>query len=215
MECSTTLNSKLKNLCPTLYSTLSLWENDALDSSRWLYLSTTIVKGHTEGDKDTIDPVLAGSARPTTIDSSPVLVSGVLPSLSSESSAHSPTKIQQNILPQLFNTRAWAPNFSPSSPELLDTLVEPRFREFEVDESTLSVVLDSLIPFIRDTNTTIKLPTYMGKVIHDPTSDSGEINSLTYTEGNGKEFAWSRGLDIEHSPIKTRSTQKQLAVLSS
>jgi hypothetical protein len=63
-EPSTTLTGKLKNLCPTLYSTLSLWEKDALDNSRWLFLSTTLVKGHTEGDKDTTDPVLADSARP-------------------------------------------------------------------------------------------------------------------------------------------------------
>jgi hypothetical protein len=33
--------------------------------------------------------------------------------------------------------------------------------------------------------------------------------------GSGKEYVCSRGLGIEHSPIKTRSTRKKYATLSS
>jgi hypothetical protein len=34
--------------------------------------------------------------------------------------------------------------------------------------------------------------------------------STSRVEGTGKEVAWSRGLGIEHSPIKTRSFGKKL-----
>jgi hypothetical protein len=93
---------------------------------------------------------------------------------------------------------------SPSSPKQLDRdVIDPGFRESEEDDSTLSVVLDSLIPFIRDTNATVKLPVYLGKVVHVSNSGEGDGTSHTHTEGAGKEFSWSRGLGIEHSPIKT------------
>jgi hypothetical protein len=216
MKPSVTLTGKLKSLFPSLYSTLSLWEKEALDNSRWIFLSTTIDKGINEGDMDPTDPVLAGSARPTVTESSPAFVSGVLPSILTESPIPSPTEMQQNILPQLFNTWARTPNSSPSSPEMLaNNLVEPGFRESEVDDSTLSVVLDSLIPFIQDSNASIKLPTYLGKAILDPTTETGANTSQKHTEGDGKEFSWSKGLGIEHSPVKTRSIQKKLVVLSS
>jgi hypothetical protein len=69
-------------------------------------------------------------------------------------------------------------------------------------------VLDSLIPFIRDTNSIVKLPVYLGNIVYDSSSGGGASTSRTHTEGAGKEFAWSRGLGIEHSPIKTQSSRK-------
>jgi hypothetical protein len=77
---------------------------------------------------------------------------------------------------------------------MLDIVMEPGFRESEEDESTLSVVLDSLIPFIRDTNTSIKLPTYMGKAIIDPSSDSGEILLGLIPRGMGKNLPGQEAL---------------------
>jgi hypothetical protein len=52
-----TLSGKLKKLCPTLFSTLTLWERDALDKSRWLLSSTSSTKGTWEGDPVTCAPV--------------------------------------------------------------------------------------------------------------------------------------------------------------
>jgi hypothetical protein len=89
----------------------------------------------------------------------------------------------------------------PSSP--------PGYREPDNEETSLSTVLDSLIPFIRDTNSTVQLLVYLGKSVIDPIAGKGEACcSRSTTVGAGKEFAWSRGLGIEHSSVKTRSTQK-------
>jgi hypothetical protein len=83
-----------------------------------------------------------------------------------------------------------------------------------VDDSTLSVVLDSLIPYIRDTNNNLLLPTYLGKAIIEPSLVTGTSTPLKHPKREGKEFSWSRGIGIEHSPIKTRSLRKKLAGLS-
>jgi hypothetical protein len=41
------------------------------------------------------------------------------------------------------------------------------------------------------------------------------VRRVLLAAGEGKEYAWSRGLGIEHSPIKTRSARKKSATLSS
>jgi hypothetical protein len=43
-ETLSTLTGKLQRLFPSLYSTLSLWEKEALDNSHWLHLSTSFDK---------------------------------------------------------------------------------------------------------------------------------------------------------------------------
>jgi hypothetical protein len=92
------------------------------------------------------------------------------------------------------------------------TGVVPSCRESEENDSSLSVVLDSLLPFIRDNKSIVPLPVYLGKFVYDDPIGGGKANtSGTRVEGTGKEFAWSRGLGIEHSPIKTRSSRKKLA----
>jgi hypothetical protein len=48
-------------------------------------------------------------------------------------------------------------------------LLQPGYRESEEDEPTLSAVLDSLIPFIRDNKNATKLPVYKGKAVMDTT----------------------------------------------
>jgi hypothetical protein len=87
----------------------------------------------------------------------------------------------------------------------------PGFRESEDEESNLTAVLDSLIPFIRGNESTVKLPVFLGKLEQIPETSLGDASGKS-TEGgvNGKEFAWSRGLGIEHSPVKTRSARKKL-----
>jgi hypothetical protein len=91
----------------------------------------------------------------------------------------------------------------------------PGCRESEDHDSSLSVVLDSLLPFIRDNNSTVPLPVYLGNTVYDDTTCGGKAStSCTRPEGTGKEYAWSRGLGIEHSPIKTQSSRKKLASLT-
>ena len=48
-EEATRLTGKLKFLCPTLFSSLTLWERDALENSGWLFRSTSFAKGISEG----------------------------------------------------------------------------------------------------------------------------------------------------------------------
>jgi hypothetical protein len=92
------------------------------------------------------------------------------------------------------------------------TVVIPGCRESEENDSSLSVVLDSLLPFIRDHKSTVPLLVYLGNFVFDDSIGGGKPStSVSRVEGTGKEFAWSRGLGIEHSPIKTRSSQKKLA----
>jgi hypothetical protein len=93
----------------------------------------------------------------------------------------------QALSPSQHNTRVGTLISSPSSSEpLSNTLVEPGCRESEVDDSTLSVVLDSLIPFIRDSNDTLMLPTYLGKAILEPSMGTGTTTSLKHSERGWK-----------------------------
>jgi hypothetical protein len=41
----------------------------------------------------------------------------------------------------------------------------PGYREPDDDETSLTVVLDSLLPFIRDQDSTVQLPVYLGKSV--------------------------------------------------
>jgi hypothetical protein len=84
-------------------------------------------------------------------------------------------------------------------------------RESEVDDEALLAVFDSLLPSARDKDPPIPLPVFLGKEVVDETP-GGELASSSKPNpvGKGKEYAWSRGLGIEISPIKTRSSRKKL-----
>jgi hypothetical protein len=69
-----------------------------------------------------------------------------------------------------------------------------------------------LIPFLKDNNDVVKLSTYRGKA-KNYNADGGFLFKTSPIR-NGKEFAWSRGLGMELSPLKTRSSRKKLAQTS-
>jgi hypothetical protein len=54
-----------------------------------------------------------------------------------------------------------------------ENIIMPGGRESEEDESSLSTVLDSLLPFIHDQKSIVPLPIYLGKVVFED-STSGE-----------------------------------------
>jgi len=86
----------------------------------------------------------------------------------------------------------------------------PGYREPEEDSSTLSVVLDSFIPFLRESEALIPLPSFLRKKSIDPCVERGEASTSRVLVGEGgKDFAWSRALGIELSPVKTRSDRKK------
>jgi hypothetical protein len=52
----------------------------------------------------------------------------------------------------------------------------PGYREPKDEESSLSAVLDSLIPFIRGNDSNVQLPVYLGKSIIDDVAGKGEAS---------------------------------------
>jgi len=82
----------------------------------------------------------------------------------------------------------------------------PGYREPEIGESSLGVVLDSLVPDYRETQSPTPLPVYQGRTVIGKKGIGGEASSSEQREkGSGKEYAWSRGLGIEFSLVKTMS----------
>jgi hypothetical protein len=53
------LSGKLNLFCPAFYSSLTLWEKEALGNSGWLSRATTVVKGNIEGGLDSSGPFRA------------------------------------------------------------------------------------------------------------------------------------------------------------
>jgi hypothetical protein len=85
------------------------------------------------------------------------------------------------------------------------------YQESQEGDSSLSTVLDSLIPYLRDNSDPTPLPTYLGNRVVNPSSIIGDLGEASNSETEPvKTYAWSRGLGIEYSPIKTRSTRKKM-----
>jgi hypothetical protein len=84
------------------------------------------------------------------------------------------------------------------------------YREPDLGDSSLSVVLDTLVPNYRKNKSLIPLPVYQGSLFIGKKRCGGEaITSEMCEEGSGKEYAWLRGLGIKLSSVKTRSDRKK------
>jgi len=211
LEETTSLTGKLKLLCPTLFSSLTLWERDALENSGWLNSSTSLAKEIYEGGLGVNASARVSSPPlPDLLSPSQMIIDYPITKISTLPSIILPGTSQIS-LPQLFSSWELGMTPSPSPHELTDTVMEPGYREPEEDESSLNTVLDSLIPFIRDNNAAIKLPTYLGKALPDVVSLSEETTSKSQPARDGKDFSSSRGLGIELSPLKAQSSWKKLA----
>jgi hypothetical protein len=81
------------------------------------------------------------------------------------------------------------------------------YREAEEDDSSLSAVLDSILPSFNVNRNPEPLPIFLGKKVIDIKLDIG--SSSSQTGKGGKAFTWSQGLASEISPIKTRSSCKK------
>ena len=78
--------------------------------------------------------------------------------------------------------------------------------EFEPGDSTLSVVLDSLLPSYKEVLSPTPLPTYPGSSLFKfPSTDTSLGPSEISSTNPEKDYTWSRGHGFEHSPIKTCS----------
>jgi hypothetical protein len=55
---------------------------------------------------------------------------------------------------------------------------------------------------LRDNSDPTPLPTFFGNRVVDPTSFKGDLGEVSLPEAEPtKEYAWSRGLGIEYSPL--------------
>jgi hypothetical protein len=64
---------------------------------------------------------------------------------------------------------------------------------------------------IREVTEPIPLPTYLGKEVYKDSEFRGTLGASTSSgEPTRMDLAWSHGLGLEVSPIKTRSTRKKL-----
>jgi len=205
-----TLSGKLKHYCPSFFSSLTLWEKEALENSGWLMRATTDSKGVIKGIQVGVEP------GKVTLSSSGV--EGRFPSVDIACVMNSDT-----IVPPSFS--AWAPGISvdqvresmdlrelasPSLPVFVESGVELRYRESKEDDHSLNLVMESMIPFIKDNDDAITLPTFVGRKCIDTAESSEAAISKLKIERQGREFAWSRGIGTEISPIKTRSCQNLL-----
>jgi len=197
----TTLTGKMKLFCPSLFSSLSLWERDTLESSRWLLSTTSTTKIGTDESLGFKDPVKESSKKhsrvilPPLVTNSPFTGSTDIPASLHFGMVASPT-------PQCLSLRELGIICSSTSPIQIDSVMEPGFREVEEGESSLNTSLNSLIPFIKDNKDTTNLPTFQGKAPIDLYTPSEATSSNPQLTRDGKDYAWSKGLGIELSPLK-------------
>jgi hypothetical protein len=157
-----TLLGKLKSFCPTLYNSLTSWEQEALDSSGWLKHTTT-----REYLPSVVDKSLSASVtKKCSSQESNVLKQSKI-ALTTTSSLDFPFTLLLDSVPCLVSfpngLEQSHVNVAFSLPfSMLDaTVVIPNCRESEENDSSLSVVLDSLLPFIRDHKSIVPLPVYV------------------------------------------------------
>jgi hypothetical protein len=85
------------------------------------------------------------------------------------------------------------------------------YQESKEGDSSLSAILDSLIPYLRDNSDPNPLLTFFGNKVVDPTSFKGDLGEVSLPKAEPtKAYAWSRGLRIEYSPVKMRISRKNL-----
>jgi hypothetical protein len=88
------------------------------------------------------------------------------------------------------------------------------YRETEPGDCSLGETLESLVPLLREVDTTVSLSTYQGKNILTLPGSADLVDQSEYHCGGvGPSYAWSKGLGFETSPIKMRSARKK-AILS-
>jgi hypothetical protein len=77
-------------------------------------------------------------------------------------------------------------------------------------ESSLGVVLESLVPDYREITSPLPIPTYQGNSIYKGLMGMILRQAIfRKVDFSGKEYSWSRGLGLEVSPIKMRSARKK------
>jgi len=209
LESLDSLSSKLSLFYPTLYYSLSLCEKEALDNSRWLSHTTSVIKGTIVGDLEPfgtyrmpLAPVF-DVGRPADLTIAPIIYS--FTTLHPSNHPHS-IQLSDHLVSR---SRVPTPSHSLPPTNFMEPLIEPSGREPKKDENALSTVLDSLIPFLKDNKEVSKLMIFLGKKTLAPEGSSEASSSKTILAKGGKYFAWSRGMGLELSPLKMQSGWKK------
>jgi hypothetical protein len=127
------LSGKLSFFCPALYSSLSLWEKEALDNSRWLSHATSVVKGIEGGlepsgnFREPLAPV-SDVGRPVIISTPPITVS----ILSIQPNSPAPYVMTSEI--NVFRRGIQLLHIPPPT-IFVEPFIEPGCREPEEDEN--------------------------------------------------------------------------------
>jgi hypothetical protein len=188
------LSSKLKNFCLAFYHSLSFLELENLKASQNLQ---SLCSPEVSLSKE--------EAIPTLPESQPSFSE-----LDIEPSHFPSVEVTSSLLPVSAplppppSIRELSP--STSFPPLISRLSEPT-----AGLSSITTVMNSLVPLSRESFSPIPLPTYIGNTyLAPPSSPGATTSSLTNPTDPPLNYTWSRGLGSDFSPVKTRSTRKKL-----
>ena len=68
-------------------------------------------------------------------------------------------------------------------------------------------MFDTLVPSYRGLIDPILMSTYLGQQVHQQPVMESKLDPINKSQGNA--MAWSRGIGVELSPLKTRSPRKK------
>jgi len=218
---SDTLIGKLKVLCPSLFNTLTTWENLTLDASS--------LPG-TESVSPPCDPTPASLLVSMSLEYhltsrlgyAPLrdlsLTSGVFKPAHDLVRAHSTCSEPRVSLSVFVNHSMDVGSTFPNSHATkwitgmgvdlggTDPYLLSSYLEAILGECSLREMLESLVHPTQEANTSVSLTTYQGNCIL-PLPDFTDLVNLyeLLCGGVGSSYAWSKGMGFETSPIKTRS----------
>jgi hypothetical protein len=178
LEPAKTTIGKLQLYCPTFFNSLYVMERLSVSSSIWL--KNSISKSACPPLMDSEAP--QNSTRSprvfSTLPSPPLVTSPLelvcpLDVLIPEKNPHSVgiSSLEPSFSHDTCNSQDYIHQFSSIQP------LPPGYREPKEDDSTLFVVLDSFIPFLRGREASVPLPTFLGKKPIDPCVESEQAST--------------------------------------
>jgi len=177
VDATNTLIDKFKFYCPYIFFKLSLWERDFLENS---VLSHTI---SSTVNKKGLVSAISGGALGVPDNNLPLPYSVSVVSETSVPMVSSLVDLNSLAIPSLY--------LSVSDPPLV--------------ESSVSVVVEYLVPTLRENFGLVPLQNFWGSTIYvNPRYNSSGV-FITDRPDPSSKMARSRGLASEVSPIKTRS----------
>jgi len=195
LDCSPTSTStfvgKLHHYVPSLYCSLTTCQRDHLESFFSVVSNETRVFDTSEMrfSESKVNIILIESGV-STLDSKVVECMTYSPS---DESPHKTKANQPNLL------------LSEDSPLL------PGYEEPDLSDHSLDKMLTDLVLTFREVNNLVTILIFLRRtkvVVGEP--GNMEPDPLVSEASNGKSLAWSWGLGLEISPVKTRSSNKKV-----